>query len=176
MVWSCKIVPQWFTAVFTKENSTCIFNLCHNLKWICGYNFHMFRSNLVRCLNGSIQIRGNQDVTVVFQRFLNDRFSGEHFTETIYFFGYFFCQLFTGSDQNGRCQLIMFCLGQQISRNKTWIGSFVSQNKNLTRTCNGINADMTEYGFFCKGYIDISRSRQSCQLLEYFRYRRQVRQ
>ena len=52
----------------------------------------------------------------------------------------------------------MFCLGQKIRCHVTWIGSLVCKNKDLTRSCDRINADMTVHCFFGKCYIDIARS------------------
>ena len=52
----------------------------------------------------------------------------------------------------------MFCLGKQICRYISCIGSLISKYHDFTWTGNGIDADMSEYTTLCECDKDISRS------------------
>ena len=116
----------------------------------------MLGCDLIGCVNGILHRLCYQDITELFQGFGDDVFSGEDFHESIYFFGYFLCQLHAGGDQDGRCHLVMLCLGQQICCYISWIGSLVCQHQDLTRTGDGIDIDESVNCFFCKSYIDVA--------------------
>lgn len=147
MIWPCKIISKRLTAVFSDKDGTRIANLGHHGKCIFCHDFQMLRCDFVCRVDRVIQCLGDQNMPIVIQRFLNDLTSGELFYKSVHFPGYFFCQLFTGRHKNCRCQLIMFCLGQKIRCHVTWIGSLVCKNKDLTRSCDRINADMTVHCF-----------------------------
>ena len=52
----------------------------------------------------------------------------------------------------------MFCLRQQICGNVARVCGLVCQHKDLTRSGDGIDADIAEHSLFCKCDIDVARS------------------
>ena len=110
MVWSGKIIAEWFRAVFADKDCSGIADFHHYFKWVGSYNLHMFRSNGVGCFNGFIHVFCDQNITKVIQRFLDDLFTGKDFDEAVNFFADFCSELFAGRDQDGRSKLVMFCL------------------------------------------------------------------
>ena len=76
VVWSCKVIPQWFAAVFPDKDSSCVLNLCHDLKGIGGDNLKMLWRNVVGCLHRLFHGIRNQDVSVIIKGPGNDMASG----------------------------------------------------------------------------------------------------
>ena len=156
MVRTCKIISQWLGAVLSDKDRTCILHFHHIFKGIGCHDLHMFRSDFIGCLNRLVHILCNQNVSKVIKRLLNDFFSGKNLHETFYFFIYFLRKFFTCSDQDSTCQFIMLCLGKKVSCHKMRISCLICKNKDLTRSCNGVNAYIAIYCFLCKSYENVS--------------------
>ena len=158
MIRSRKVITKRFRTVLSNENSACISYLHHYLKSVFSDNFHMFRSNLIRCFNCFIHIFCNKDISKILQRFFDDLFSGKNFQITFNLFLYILCQFCTGSNEDCRSHLIVFCLRKKICCYIVCICSFICKDKDLTWTSDGINAHMSINSLFCKGYKNVARS------------------
>ena len=95
-------------------------------------------------------------MSVIIQRFLNDLSPGKLFDKCICLCGNLLCKLHTCCYQNSRSQFIMLCLGKKVSCHKMRISCLICKNKDLTRSCNGVNAYIAIYCFLCKSYENVS--------------------
>ena len=118
----------------------------------------MFRSNGICCINCLVHVFGNQDIAKIVERLLDDLFSGKNFDKTINFFADFCRKFFACGNQDCGSKFVVFCLRKKVCSYISRISSFIGKNKNLTWSCNGINADISIYGFFGESNKNIARS------------------
>ena len=111
MVRACKIIAQRLGTVLAHKDRAGILDLGHDFKRVLCHDFQMLGCNGICGFDCVFHGISYQDITIVFQRFFQDGFSGKLLNERLCLSRNFFCQLHAGSNQDCRCKLIVLCLG-----------------------------------------------------------------
>ena len=156
MVRSRKVVAERLGGIFADKDCSCVANLRHYLERILRHKLQVLRCNLVDRCNRIVQTVGNQNVSVILQRFCDDLLSRQLLHKAVDLSRHLPGKRAACGNQNSGSHLVMLRLRQQVRRHITRIRCLVRKDKDLARSRNRVDADITEHSLFCKCHIDIS--------------------
>ena len=126
MIGTSIVVTNWFTGKVTKKDGTSIFHFFQVIIGIVHSNFQMFWRNQVHEFKHSICIIGNNNSTVIFDRWTSNRLTWQKLELTFNLTFNCISQGLRICYQNGACTCIVLCLRQEIGCHIGWISATIS--------------------------------------------------
>ncbi len=158
MVWSGKIIPEWFGGIVPDKNRSRMTYAAQKPDWLPYHQFKVFRGNDV-CHGARFPgILYQYQSPVIFNRPACCFFPGQPFKLLFYLVFHLFHQFFTVGYKDGACHFVVLRLGQHVGGSKDRIGIPVRYYKHFAGTGYHVNANIPENQPFGHGYIHIART------------------